>query len=371
MKKTLVLVVDRDDDFGVKGRVNTPVIGKEDCLEAANALGLADPEDSDTNALYAAISMCMDLQEDGIDSDVALICGNEKVGHRSDLALVSQLEEVLEIVAPESIILVGDGAEDEYIYPIISSRAHVDSVRKVYIKQAPGLEGAFYIFTRILSDPAKRKRFLVPFGFIMMLLSLFSVLPNTILFFKTYDMSIIASMAGSLSIFFIGLALILYGYNAPSRIHDAASRIRSNMMQVTTKFIFGVVGISLFIICMIITHYDVSNTYYPNIFSMIIYIMSATIWPAILAYSLYISGVIIYDYQIQKVFRVNIILGCFNVVALGLVCMGILDILQLTVSNNLFVENGVFEIVIGVFLSILANVLKSRISRNQVKSDAV
>ena len=109
MKKTLVLVVDRDDDFGVKGRVNTPVIGKEECIEAANALGIADPEDSDTNALYAAISMCMDLQEDGFDAEVSLICGDEKVGHRSDLALVAQLEEVLDIVRPESVILVGDG----------------------------------------------------------------------------------------------------------------------------------------------------------------------------------------------------------------------------------------------------------------------
>ena len=33
MKKTLVLVVDRDDDFGVKGKVNTPVIGVQNCLD--------------------------------------------------------------------------------------------------------------------------------------------------------------------------------------------------------------------------------------------------------------------------------------------------------------------------------------------------
>ena len=84
MKRTLVLAVDRDDDFGVKGRVTTPCIGIEDCLEAANALGIADPEDSDLNALYAAIGTCMELQEEGVDAEVALICGDEKVGHRSD-----------------------------------------------------------------------------------------------------------------------------------------------------------------------------------------------------------------------------------------------------------------------------------------------
>ena len=154
MKKTLVLVVDRDDDFGVKGKVNTPVIGVQNCLDAATAFGIADPEDSDLNALYAAVSVCLEIQEDGHEADVALICGDEKVGHRSDLALVSQLEEVLEEIEPDSVVLVGDGAEDEYIYPIISSRAHVDSVRKVYVKQAPGLEGMFYICLLYTSDAA-------------------------------------------------------------------------------------------------------------------------------------------------------------------------------------------------------------------------
>ena len=371
MKKTLVLVVDRDDDFGVKGRVNTPVIGKEECIEAANALGIADPEDSDTNALYAAISMCMDLQEDGFDAEVSLICGDEKVGHRSDLALVAQLEEVLDIVRPESVILVGDGAEDEYIYPIISSRAHVDSVRKVYIKQAPGIEGAFYIFTRILADPAKRKRFVAPVGMVLMLLSLFNILPNTLLFLNDYDMAFMASMAGSLSIFFIGLALVLYGYNVGDHVQEFSRRLRANMIHMTTKFIFGCIGVFIFLFCTMITYYDVGNTYYPNMLSMIIYIISALIWPAILACSFYIAGVIIYDYQISKAFRVNLLLVCLNLVALGMVGLGILDILQVSVSNYLFVQNGVFEIVAGVVLSIMANVLKSRISKDQVRADAV
>ena len=180
MGKTLVLVVDRDDDFGVKGKVNTPVVGVQNCLDAATSFGIADPEDSDLNALYAAISVCLELQEDGHEADVALICGDEKVGHRSDLALVAQLSEVLEQIEPDSVVLVGDGAEDEYIYPIISSRAHVDSVRKVYVKQAPGLEGTFYIVTKMLSDPDKRKRFLVPLGVVIAMLALFFLLgPDT------------------------------------------------------------------------------------------------------------------------------------------------------------------------------------------------
>jgi hypothetical protein len=42
-EKTLVLSVDRDNDFGVKAGVVTPVIGIDHCMKAATALAVADP----------------------------------------------------------------------------------------------------------------------------------------------------------------------------------------------------------------------------------------------------------------------------------------------------------------------------------------
>ena len=55
--KTLILCVDRDDDLGKKAGVESPLIGRRRTLDAAVALGLADPEDSDTNALLAAVHL--------------------------------------------------------------------------------------------------------------------------------------------------------------------------------------------------------------------------------------------------------------------------------------------------------------------------
>src|SRR5438132_1208262 len=54
--KTLVLCVDRDDDIGVKTGIRGPIVGREGNLAAATKLGLADPEDSDVNALLSAAS---------------------------------------------------------------------------------------------------------------------------------------------------------------------------------------------------------------------------------------------------------------------------------------------------------------------------
>ncbi len=46
---TLVLAIDRDNDLGRKTGIRSPVIGREANLAAAQELGLADPEESDTN----------------------------------------------------------------------------------------------------------------------------------------------------------------------------------------------------------------------------------------------------------------------------------------------------------------------------------
>ena len=69
MKKTLILAVDRDDDFGEKGGVESPVIGFDNCLRAAEALALADPEDSDVNSLYGALSEYRDMEADPSSGD--------------------------------------------------------------------------------------------------------------------------------------------------------------------------------------------------------------------------------------------------------------------------------------------------------------
>ena len=49
----MVLVVDRDDDYGEKGGVETPLIGIEDATKAVVALGTADPEVSSRTMIYS------------------------------------------------------------------------------------------------------------------------------------------------------------------------------------------------------------------------------------------------------------------------------------------------------------------------------
>ncbi|WP_297535522.1 DUF373 family protein [Thermococcus sp.] len=157
--RVLVLAIDRDDDFGKKAGVKGPVIGRDACIDAALKLSLADPEDSDANVVYAAVKLRDELEKGGQfdEVEVALITGHPKVGLKSDMELVRQLEEVLKRFPADGIIPVTDGAEDEQIFPIIASKVPIVTSHRVVVKQSPGIETTWYIIVKymkeILGDP--------------------------------------------------------------------------------------------------------------------------------------------------------------------------------------------------------------------------
>lgn len=171
--KTLILCVDRDDDLGRKAGLETPIVGRRRIVDAATRLGLADPEDSDTNALLAAAHL-FDKEtraaegRDDRQLEVAAIAGHHLVGLKSDRIVARQLDEVLQITHADEIILVTDGAEDEQILPILQSRARVAHVHRSIVKQAPRLEGFLYTLTRMLDDDKLAKRYVLPLALVFL-----------------------------------------------------------------------------------------------------------------------------------------------------------------------------------------------------------
>ena len=355
MKRTLVLAVDRDDDFGVKGKVSTPVIGIEGCIAAANALGIADPEDSDLNALYAAISTCKDLQEQGADATIALICGNEKVGHKSDLALVSELETVLDEIKPDNVVLIGDGAEDEYIYPIISSRAHVDSVKKVFVKQAPNIEGSLYVLTKMLSERNKRKRFIAPIGALILIVSLFFLIPDLVVFLTNKDLSELPLISRDLIPFIVGLLLLLYAYDFSEKWEKYTRYFKENILARSTMMLMTTLAIGIFIISCIVCYYEVKDTYYDSWMVAVLSFVSMIIWPSMLCLAIYIFGNIIYEYQEAMAIRLSNLFDCFSVASFGMLLTGLIDLALFYIGPMEDPLIGVLEIVTGIFITLTDN----------------
>jgi len=174
--RKLILCADRDDDIGEKTGLETPIIGREENLQAAIELGLKDPEDSDTNSIFSAISMYDDLKENGEDVEIATICGASSIGYTSDTALGEELDYVLEKTDADSAILVTDGAEDEYISPIVSSKIDISHIRTVYVKQSESVENLYYLLVKTFQEEKSKKKFLLPISLALLVYGSFRII---------------------------------------------------------------------------------------------------------------------------------------------------------------------------------------------------
>jgi putative membrane protein len=175
MARTLVISVDRDNDLGIKAGIRGPVIGRKKVLTAALRLGIADPEESDTNAILGALNQhdnLADSTEGNDEVEIVILTGDEKVGVKSDRIISAQLEEVVHEFQPDLAIVVTDGAEDESVLPIIQSQVRVEHVKKIIVKQSKGIEGTYYYIVKILEDPKWRAKMLTPISAFLMIIGL-------------------------------------------------------------------------------------------------------------------------------------------------------------------------------------------------------
>ena len=154
----LVLSVDRDNDIGEKSGMKGPIIGRKGVLAAAQGLGLADPEDSDMNALFQAVRVYDEIFSK-YRTEVAAVTGHRNVGLESDREISNQLNEILRGFKADYVILVTDGTEDEHVMPIIQSRVPILSVRRVIVRQSEQLESTYYKIKDFITESMENPRF--------------------------------------------------------------------------------------------------------------------------------------------------------------------------------------------------------------------
>jgi putative membrane protein len=231
---TLVICVDRDNDVGEKAGLETPIIGKEALLSAATKLALADPEESDINAIFEAIRIydLLSSSEEDAEAEVVLITGDKSVGVESDRKIGHELDVVLSKSRAESAILVSDGAEDEWILPLILSRVKIDSVRRVVVKQSEPLESTFYVIKRLLEDPKFSRTFLPPIGLILFLYAVSLLLG-------------LSSKAMGLILGVIGIYTLLKGLGRENLIVEFVESVKHSLYSGKISFVTYIVAIVL------------------------------------------------------------------------------------------------------------------------------
>jgi len=148
--KLLVICVDRDNDVGEKAGIVTPVIGRDACIEAAQRLALEDPEDADSNSIFAAIKTYEDLISKGYQAEVITVAGVASRGVQADEKILEETKKVLENFSANGAVIVSDGEDDESVVPVIQNVLPVISVQRVVMKVSRSVEYSYAVFGKYL-----------------------------------------------------------------------------------------------------------------------------------------------------------------------------------------------------------------------------
>lgn len=307
--KTLVLSVDRDDDIGWKANIESPCIGREACLKAANMLALADPEDSDVNAIFSAVKIFDELAAKGEEVAVAVVAGNHLHMIEGDRRIAAALDKVVDETGAASCVLVTDGAEDEYVIPIIQSKIPVSSIRRVIVNQMPNLEGTYYILKKLFDDPKISRMVFIPIGLAMLL----------------YASAYLLGAPGLATIVVVGVigCFLLYkGFGFDELFHGIMDALRLSLSRGRFSFVTYSTTILLVIIGCTVGFINILKYYSADsslglVTYLMTFIYGAFEWLLFAGLALSI-GVIIDVYQNEKENLGKVIVFPFFVTAIGL-----------------------------------------------------
>ena len=337
--KTLILNVDRDDDLGRKAKVKSPIIGYNNNIDAANKLGQADPEDSDLNAIFSAVSTYNNLKDKTEkEVEVATICGNINVGLKSDRILSEQLEYVIKKTGATDIILITDGAEDEYIVPIIQSRIKITSIKRVSVKQSKELEDTYYRILKLLNDEKILKQFILPIALVLIVWAIFVLL------------NITSSGFGAI-LLTLGIYLLIRVFRWEKNILYMSDEIKSGLL--TGKLsIYTYIIASVILIANIFLAYNISKFTSEFEIIPILAFVSNMIWGIVIAGLLIVMGRIIDIYVKNKQTPWNYWLIPFSLFAFGFISSAIFNSLH----NSLLNWPNTFSIEPFLTISFIGNI---------------
>ena len=363
--RTLVLSVDRDDDIGWKAKVESPAIGRAACLKAANTLALADPEDSDVNAIFSAVKIYDELTEKGEETAIAVVAGNHLHMIEGDRRIATSLEQVIKETQATNCILVTDGAEDEYVIPIIQSKIPVSSIRRVIVNQMPNLEGTYYILKKFLDDPKISRMIFIPLGLAMLL----------------YAIAYLLDAPGIATIIVIGVigSYMLYkGFGFDEIVHSIIDALRISLSRGRFSFVTYTTTILLIIIGFTQGFINVLKFYSTDgSLGLLLYLMTfiyGSIEWFIVAGLVTSIGLIIDVYANERESLGKVIVFPFFVIALGFILYGVsVYIISLSgvpdfpLTPDAASKNVLYSTIIGIVSAITGVITQFYVNRKMAE----
>jgi len=351
--QTLVICIDRDNDLGEKAKLGTPIVGREANVQAAVALGIADPEDSDTNTIFGGIRILDELRAKGVDAEIVSFAGDKNVGVISDQKIAEQLETFLRSNNVNRAVFVSDGAEDETLVPIVQSRMKIDSVKRIVVMQSKNLESTYYILKHAFSDPKISQTFFVPLGLAFLIYAIF-------LLARYPEGAVVGILAA------VGLYMLYRGFGLDDlvalekeRLWEAFLKQRMVFISYTAAFLISIVA-TAYGAMVVWSLYSTSGVWFYGTLTLISLFINVSVWWYVGALLLAGLGKI-FDLRMEnKPIHKNISISLF-IISTGLLFWGastyILAIASLSESpvNNvqLALQYFIYSIAIAVLLALI------------------
>lgn len=353
--RSLVLCVDRDNDIGSKTELEGPIIGRENNLRAAVLLGTKDPGDTDTNSIFAAINLYDRMKEEGQDVEIATITGDVNVGIRSDQILREQMMNIIEKINPKGVYFVSDGAEDEYILPIITSMVNVVHVERVVIKKQKTIEETYYAMVKILEDEKIQKKFLVPLAILILALSVITL---------TGYPGVGVALVGIL----FGMYLLIKAYKleAPVRalFGDVREALETGRYITTAAIIIAVIVSFAGVIRAVVM--GVGGDFLLTSINFV----SFSLWYIIAGILIYMFGASIDIYIKEKRFMWSVLNRAMGLVGYGFVAISVLEILRyINYGTGLLPLEVVYYYTVIGFVILFFSVAIGRYIRDHMEPD--
>ena len=355
----LVIAIDRDNDLGRKTGIRSPVIGRDANVKAALELGLADPEESDTNTMLAAIKTYDQISEEGKKVEIVTICGDVRVGTKSDMKIANTLDHVISKTKSTKAILVSDGAEDRELEPIIRSRLRIDSTRMVVVQQSRPIEDTLYTIIHKMEDPKIQRQFIFPLALVAFVYGLLT----------WFGFSSIASCA---------IWVVLGGYMLVKVAgwEEGLRNFYSELLTVTSErvsfYSYAWLIASLLLIVGISRGLDrMQEVEAQGILAMVLAFLSLDGVLILLLAAIVVIEVsrTVDSYLRDNVFNINIVRFVFTVAAMGLISAGLIEIANDVFVDDNFDSNNVQYILSGIILAFIGMLVHDSI-RERIDKEA-
>lgn len=281
------------------------------------------------------------------------------VGEKSDEKLSLQLDEILSMDHYDNLILISDGAEDDYITPIIASRIKIRYIKHILVRHNENIESMYYYIVKAFQDKKIARKFTIPVGLLLLSYGM------SLLIFTVYSIVISRSYAiipSSGAIMLVTIVIGTYFIGKGSDIKNKTVTLLVGLKEYSqeTKISLLSYVVSFFIIVIGITYtYEITIKTSP-ILNKILVFLTIFVW---FVYASYLSKALFDAFEEFFIFKNHSIskiwYGISFSLALILISYGMINYIRFIIGFIPFSAVFIYSILLiaGIIMALLSAVL--------------